>query len=70
MASVSRSTRLPTGGLPHYRCSVIYDLNCCAHRFGRGEGVVVVVLKPLEDAMRDRDKVYATVCNWNALVTK
>ena len=31
------------------------------HRFGRGEGIVVIVLKPLEAALRDHDHVYATV---------
>ena len=30
-------------------------------RFGRGEGVVCVVLKHLDAALRDGDKVYATV---------
>ena len=29
--------------------------------FGRGEGVVCMVLKPLEAALRNNDKVYATV---------
>ena len=29
--------------------------------FGRGEGVVVVTLKPLDAALRDYDHVYATV---------
>ncbi|KAF7333968.1 Polyketide synthase [Mycena sanguinolenta] len=32
-----------------------------ADGFGRGEGAVVVVLKPLEDALRDNDHVYAVV---------
>ena len=31
------------------------------NRFGRGEGVVVIVLKPLAAALRDHDHVYATV---------
>lgn len=30
-------------------------------RFGRGEAVVVIVIKLLEDAIRDGDKIYATV---------
>lgn len=34
-------------------------------RFGRGEAVVVVVLKPLNAALRDRDHIYATVSNLN-----
>ncbi|KAJ6518275.1 hypothetical protein C8R47DRAFT_1312711 [Mycena vitilis] len=29
--------------------------------FGRGEGAVVIVLKPLKDAIRDRDHVYSVV---------
>ncbi|KAI0653728.1 ketoacyl-synt-domain-containing protein [Cubamyces menziesii] len=32
-----------------------------ANGFGRGEGVVCMVLKPLEAALRDGDKVYATI---------
>ena len=40
-------------------CIVIFsDL---LSRFGRGEGVVVITLKPLEAALRDHDHVYATV---------
>ena len=70
MASVSHSTRLLMGRVSRYHGSVVHNLNFCANRFSRGEGVVVVVLKPLKDAMRDHDHVYATVCNWNALVTK
>lgn len=31
------------------------------HRFGRGEAVVVIVLKTLENAIHDRDHIYATV---------
>ncbi|OJT15376.1 Polyketide synthase PksM [Trametes pubescens] len=31
------------------------------HRFGRGEGAVCMVLKPLDAALRDGDKVYATI---------
>ncbi|KAJ7292447.1 thiolase-like protein [Mycena rebaudengoi] len=31
------------------------------HRFGRAEGCVAVVIKPLEDALRDHDRIYATV---------
>lgn len=31
--------------------------------FGRGEAVVVLVIKLLEDAIRDGDKIYATVLN-------
>jgi acyl transferase domain-containing protein len=29
--------------------------------FGRGEGAAVVVLKPLEDALRDNDHIYSVV---------
>ncbi|KAI0357949.1 ketoacyl-synt-domain-containing protein [Trametes cingulata] len=32
-----------------------------ANGFGRGEGVVCMVLKPLDAALRDGDKVYATI---------
>ena len=32
-----------------------------SYRFGRGEGVVVIVLKPLAAALRDHDRIYATV---------
>ncbi|KAF7358399.1 Polyketide synthase [Mycena venus] len=32
-----------------------------ADGFGRGEGVIVVVLKPLRDAVRDHDHVYSVV---------
>ncbi|TFK38854.1 polyketide synthase [Crucibulum laeve] len=32
-----------------------------ANGFGRGEGVSVVVLKPLQDAIRDGDKIHATI---------
>ena len=35
------------------------DIEGC--RFGRGEGAVVIVLKPLDDALRDHDHIYATV---------
>lgn len=30
-------------------------------RFGRGEGVVVMVLKLLDEAIRDGDHIYASV---------
>jgi acyl transferase domain-containing protein len=30
-------------------------------RFGRGEAAVVVVLKPLKDAIRDHDHIYSVV---------
>ncbi|KAI1783602.1 ketoacyl-synt-domain-containing protein [Ganoderma leucocontextum] len=32
-----------------------------ANGFGRGEGVISVVLKPLDDAVRDHDHIYATI---------
>ncbi|KAF8192401.1 hypothetical protein K438DRAFT_2135640 [Mycena galopus ATCC 62051] len=32
-----------------------------ADGFGRAEGCVVVVIKPLEDALRDQDHIYATI---------
>lgn len=31
------------------------------YRFSRGEGVVVIVIKPLDDAIRDGDHIYASV---------
>lgn len=31
-------------------------------RFSRAEACGVVVIKPLEDAIRDQDHIYATVC--------
>lgn len=30
-------------------------------RFGRGEGVVVITLKPLDAALADHDYIYGTV---------
>ncbi|KAJ7153578.1 polyketide synthase [Mycena crocata] len=41
--------------------SVPFDAS--ADGFGRGEAVVVLVVKLLEDAIRDGDKIYATVLN-------
>ncbi|KAJ7191756.1 hypothetical protein B0H12DRAFT_1246247 [Mycena haematopus] len=41
--------------------SVPFDAS--ADGFGRGEAVVVIVIKLLEDAIRDGDKIYATVLN-------
>ncbi|KAH8835100.1 polyketide synthase [Flagelloscypha sp. PMI_526] len=32
-----------------------------ANGFSRGEGVAAIVVKPLEDALRDGDKIYATI---------
>ncbi|KAK4034298.1 hypothetical protein C8A01DRAFT_49278 [Parachaetomium inaequale] len=32
-----------------------------AHGYGRGEGVAVLVLKPLDAALRDRDRIHAVV---------
>ena len=31
------------------------------YSFSRGEGAVVMVLKPLDAAIKDNDKIYATV---------
>ncbi|KAJ7087152.1 hypothetical protein C8R44DRAFT_991421, partial [Mycena epipterygia] len=36
-------------------------LDAAAAGFGRGEGAVVLVLKPLKDAIRDHDRVYSVV---------
>ncbi|KAF7358619.1 Polyketide synthase [Mycena sanguinolenta] len=41
--------------------SIPFDAS--ADGFGRGEAVVVLVIKSLEDATRDGDKIYATVLN-------
>ncbi|KAJ7622843.1 polyketide synthase [Mycena polygramma] len=41
--------------------SIPFDAS--ADGFGRGEAVVVLVIKLLEDAIRDGDKIYATVLN-------
>ena len=41
-------------------CSACSELNT-GSRFGRGEGAVVIVLKPLHSALRDHDHIYATV---------
>jgi hypothetical protein len=34
-------------------------------RFGRGEGVVAIVVKLLEDAIRDKDHIYASVSQFS-----
>ncbi|KAF8178693.1 polyketide synthase [Mycena galopus ATCC 62051] len=52
----SQLTILAPGGK-----SVPFDAS--ADGFGRGEAVVVLVIKLLEDAIRDGDKIYATVLN-------
>lgn len=44
----------------HFSQSLI---NLNFESFGRGEAVVVIVIKLLEDAIRDGDKIYATVLN-------
>ncbi|KAJ7278022.1 putative polyketide synthase [Mycena rebaudengoi] len=31
------------------------------HRFGRAEACVAIVIKPLEDAIKDHDRIYATI---------
>ncbi|KAF8920772.1 polyketide synthase [Mucidula mucida] len=41
--------------------SIPFDVS--ADGFGRGEAVVVLVIKLLEDAIRDGDKIYGTVLN-------
>ncbi|KAH9933653.1 ketoacyl-synt-domain-containing protein [Epithele typhae] len=48
------------GGIlsPDGKCKP-FDIS--ANGFGRGEGVVVITLKPLDAALRDRDHIYATI---------
>ena len=38
-----------------------------ANGYARGEGAGVVLLKPLTDAMKDGDKIYATVRGTNQM---
>ncbi len=38
-----------------------YSFDNRANGFGRGEGVVAVVLKPLSDAMRDGDPIQSVI---------
>ena len=59
-ASASPLTYLPTGTSCLLTSSVV-NLSFVLRRFGRGEGVVSIVLKPLDAAIRDHDHVYATV---------
>ncbi|KAI0944350.1 Type I Iterative Polyketide synthase (PKS) [Taiwanofungus camphoratus] len=48
------------GGIlsPDGKCK---PFDASADGFGRGEGVVSIVLKPLQAALRDNDKIYATI---------
>ncbi|KAM5543754.1 hypothetical protein V8D89_002371 [Ganoderma adspersum] len=48
------------GGIlsPDGKCK---PFDASANGFGRGEGAVAIVLKPLEDAIRDQDHIYATI---------
>ena len=43
------------------RTVLVYETNVYVYSFGRGEAAVSIVLKPLDAALRDHDKVYATV---------
>ena len=58
MGSASLSMRLPTGTRDTHGTLSSTDTR---FSFGRGEGAVAIVLKPLEDAIRDHDHIYATV---------
>jgi hypothetical protein len=58
VASLYLSTLLRMGTLP---LAVFHRLLMIIDSFGRGEAVVVIVIKLLEDAIRDGDKIYATV---------
>lgn len=42
----------------HGRC---YSFDSRANGFGRGEGVAAIVLKPLNDALRDGDPIQAVI---------
>ncbi|KAJ7865579.1 hypothetical protein B0H14DRAFT_2347885, partial [Mycena olivaceomarginata] len=48
------------GGIlaPDGKCK---PLDASADGFSRGEGAVVITLKPLDSAIRDRDQIYATI---------
>ncbi|KAH9944952.1 ketoacyl-synt-domain-containing protein [Epithele typhae] len=48
------------GGIlsPDGKCK---PFDASANGFGRGEGVVVIVLKPLDAALRDHDHIYASI---------
>ncbi|KAH9918099.1 ketoacyl-synt-domain-containing protein [Fomitopsis serialis] len=48
------------GGIlsPDGKCK---PFDATANGFGRGEGAVSIVLKPLDAALRDRDRIYATI---------
>lgn len=59
MGNASHSTSRRTGTSFAEQMDVSPDIEGC--RFGRGEGAVVIVLKPLDDALRDHDHIYATV---------
>lgn len=43
------------------RSVLVRETNVYVYSFGRGEAAVSIVLKPLDAALRDHDKVYATV---------
>jgi hypothetical protein len=57
MASASRLMLLLTGMTFHTFIAFLTFL----FSFARGEGVVVIVVKLLEDAIRDGDHIYASV---------
>lgn len=57
--SVSHSTH-PLTGMFSFLHAVFFGSNA-VDRFGRGEGVVVIVIKSLVNAVRDNDRIYATV---------
>ncbi|KAJ7786762.1 thiolase-like protein, partial [Mycena leptocephala] len=42
-------------------CSTLFPVLTHLFRFGRAEGCVAIVIKPLQDALRDHDHIYATI---------
>lgn len=68
MGSANRSTPQQMGNT--LACSTLFPVLTHLFRFGRAEGCVAIVIKPLQDALRDHDHIYATVVliDWFQLV--
>lgn len=60
MGNANRSTYRLTGKTTQF-VFPSYETDLFLTSFGRGEAAVSIVLKPLDAALRDHDKVYATV---------